>query len=369
MKPPGQVELSALLESMDEAIFIFDPGGKLLQANSAAERLAHRPAADLVGRTAGELSSHFTVEEGGQPVEFPGSIVQHAFRGERLREKTHMFLHQESTPPIEALVSATPIRTAQGEITGALVAVRDVTEVRRLQRHLAETERHLAVGQMATGLAHDLNNVLNTIGQAASVANSRLDAPAPERRTYLQMIQNAVRNGAEIIRSIRDYVRDTGGRREPVDVCRVLREALELSHPLWSEKDNVHVVRDLHDVPPIFANPADLRRVFTNLIINALQAMPNGGTLTAACQGKNGHVVASVRDTGQGIPPEQRKKIFFPYFTTKAYGTGLGLSGAYRTVLSQGGTIRVESEVGKGSCFIVEFPAAAGAQKQPPKAA
>ncbi len=369
MKPPEQIELSALLESMDEAILIFDLEGKLLQINSAAERLTHRPAADLLGRTAGELSSLFTVEEGGEGVEFPGHMVTLALRGERLREKTHMFLHQESTPPIEALVSATPIRTPQGETAGALLAVRDVTEVRRLQRHLAETERHLAVGQMATGLAHDLNNVLNTIGQAATVANSRLDAPAPERRTYLQMIQNAVRNGAEIIRSIREYVRDSGGRREPVDICRLLLDSLQLTHPLWSEKDNVHVVRDLHDVPPVFANPADLRRVFTNLIINALQAMPNGGTLTVECQPGGGRVLAAIRDTGQGIPPEQRKKIFFPYFTTKAYGTGLGLSGAYRTVLSQGGTIRVESEVGKGSSFIVEFPVAAGAEQQPPKAA
>jgi PAS domain S-box-containing protein len=369
VKAPVQVELSALLESMDEAIFVFDLEGELLQVNSAAERLAHRPAADLLGRTAGDLSPLFTVEEGGQPVEFPGPIVELALHGERLREKTHMFLRQENTPPIEALVSATPIRTPKGDTTGALVAVRDVTEVRRLQRHLAETERHLAVGQMATGLAHDLNNVLNTIGQAATVANSRLDAPAPERRTYLQMIQNAVRNGAEIIRSIREYVRDSGGRREPVDVCRLLLEALELTHPLWSEKDNVHVVRELNNVPPVFANPPDLRRVFTNLIINALQAMPNGGTLAVQCNSRNGHVVAAIRDTGQGIPPEQQKKIFFPYFTTKAYGTGLGLSGAYRTVLSQGGTIRVESEVGKGSRFIVEFPVAAGAQQQPPKAA
>jgi signal transduction histidine kinase len=105
------------------------------------------------------------------------------------------------------------------------------------------------------------------------------------------------------------------------------------------------------------ANAADLRRVFANLIINALQAMPQGGELTVHCEESNGTVMAWVRDTGVGIPPEQQKNIFMPYFTTKPTGTGLGLSGAQKIIVSQAGKISFSSEPGKGSTFQVELPA------------
>jgi signal transduction histidine kinase len=114
-------------------------------------------------------------------------------------------------------------------------------------------------------------------------------------------------------------------------------------------------------------NATDLRRVFTNLIVNAIEAMPRGGELWVMVDEHNGNVRAQVADTGAGIPAEQQKKIFYPYFSTKAKGTGLGLSSAQRTVLSYGGNIRVQSEPGKGTRFTVELPPLdENGQKQPP---
>ncbi len=118
------------------------------------------------------------------------------------------------------------------------------------------------------------------------------------------------------------------------------------------------MVTEFADVPRVKANPADLRRVFTNLILNAIQAMPEGGHLTLHCERQEDRVVAWVRDSGQGIAPDQQKNIFMPYYTTKPHGTGLGLSGAQKIIVAQHGNIRFQSQPGEGTTFIVELPVA-----------
>src|ERR1051326_5662677 len=169
------------------------------------------------------------------------------------------------------------------------------------------------------------------------------------------MIQNAVRRGGEIIGRVREYLRTGSGAMGPVDVRQVMQEAIELTRMLWSSA-RVRLTSELQPVGKVRANAADLQRVFTNLIINALEAMPDGGNIQLTCQEREGNVIVTVSDTGSGIAPEVRKKIFFPYFTTKHKGTGLGLSGAQKIVLSQGGNISFRTEVGKGTTFIVSLP-------------
>jgi two-component system NtrC family sensor kinase len=216
-------------------------------------------------------------------------------------------------------------------------------------------ERHHAIGQMAAALAHDFNNVLDTIGQAVAVLELSEDPPTAERREVLGMIRNAVRRGAEIIAGVREYMRTGTGEKGPVDIRQVLIETIELTRPLW-QRAKVRLVTELQPVQMVRGNAADLRRVFANLIINAIEAMPRGGELAISCSERKERVIAEVRDTGLGIPREHQKKIFFPYFTTKPQGTGLGLSGAQKIVLSQGGNIRFRSEPGKGTQFTVELP-------------
>lgn len=117
------------------------------------------------------------------------------------------------------------------------------------------------------------------------------------------------------------------------------------------------VEKKLKPVGCVSGNAADLRRVFTNLIINAIEAMPGGGgKITLSCREENGKVIAEVADTGAGIPEDQKKNIFNPYYTTKSGGTGLGLSGAQKIVLSEGGTINFDSQAGKGTRFRLEWP-------------
>jgi signal transduction histidine kinase len=249
------------------------------------------------------------------------------------------------------------MRNEHGDVIAALLIARDVTELAALQRRMGDLERHLAIGQMAAALAHDFNNILAAIGQSVYLLQNGGAKTEVERRNYIDIIQNAVRRGSEIIGRVREYLRTGSGAMGPVDLRQVLQEAVELTRPLWT-KCKVQMHADLQCTPKVRANAADLRRVFTNLIINAMEAMPEGGEIHVTCHGQEGRVIATVTDSGPGIAPENRPKIFFPYFTTKQKGTGLGLSGAQKIILSQGGNISFRTELGKGTTFIVTMPVA-----------
>ena len=352
-----QIELSTLLESMPEAVFIFDPAGRLIEANSAAVAFSGMRREDLVNFPVARLARHLAAQsDDNRPLDIAELAVTRALRGQPVLNERRVFLPPPEHNRVDALVSASPMRGPEGEIIGALVVVRDVTEVTQLQQHIADSERHLAVGQMAAGIAHDFNNVLDTISQAAGVLEIRPDQAPEDRKLVLNMIYNAVRRGTEIIARLREYIRGGTGQRAPADLRQLLEEAIELTRPLWRNRPGISVVQELNPVPPVLANAADLRRVFVNLIINAMQAMPDGGTLTVHCQESGATVVAWVRDTGIGIPPEAHKKVFLPYYTTKPAGTGLGLSSAQKIILSQQGNLTFTSEPGKGSTFRVELP-------------
>jgi signal transduction histidine kinase len=253
------------------------------------------------------------------------------------------------------IISAHPIRR-EGELVGALLVIRDVSEVKFLQRRLADTANHLAIGQMAADIAHDFSNVLSTISQATSVLEAVENAPAQERRSYLGMIQNSVRRGMEIIQRMSEYIRGGKGERAQLDVTQVLGEALDLARPLIARRKNISVRTELKPAC-VIGNGADLRRSFANLVLNAVEAMPEGGMLTVKCCTNHERVRIAVRDTGTGIAPGDQKKIFSPYFTTKPEGTGLGLVGARHIFEEHGGKIRFHSEPGKGTEFVIELPA------------
>jgi PAS domain S-box-containing protein len=370
VKPTFQhVELSTLLESMPEAVFIFDSYDRLVEFNAQAVRLCGRQAQELRGMKLKELARRLDVRSNGQRVEFPNLAVSRALRGEQVRH-LHRVLHNADTgTACEVMVSAYPMRNNNGDIIGALVVVRDITEVQHLQKRLADTDRHLAIGQMAAGIAHDVNNVLSTISQAAAVIEHRFELSTSDRKLYFGLIQNAVRQGAEIVQRIREYIRGGTGERLPVNVGNLLREALELTKPLWGDQRDrrIEVRTQVSPSPMVHANPADLRRVFANLFINAIDAMPQGGILTVATFEEDDVVKITVADTGVGIAPEHQKKVFLPYYTTKSKGTGLGLSGAQRIVQSLGGSIDFASQPGHGTQFCIELPAVSQQQADEPR--
>jgi PAS domain S-box-containing protein len=355
LDPHRQIEISKLIESMPEAVFVFDDEGKVIEVNSAAEQMFEMSAEEIKRRSAHDISTYLAAR--GQDPGCDDMVVRRALQGDTVRQERRTLSLPRENSLVEALVSANPIRDDAGRVVGALIVVRDITELTVLQEKMADAERHNAMGKIAAGLAHDFNNVLDTISQAVSVMEIDPKRPPEEHQLIVRMIRNAVRRGSEIVGGVRRYL--VGGREEldAVDLNEVLEESIELTRPLWQSSFNISIQRFFQPVRRVHANASELRRVFTNLIINSIEAMPSGGTLSVGCEQKPGRVIAFVEDTGQGIPDDQKQHIFSPYFTTKEGGTGLGLAGAERLVHAQRGEISFQSHEGLGTRFSLEFPA------------
>lgn len=346
------VEITALLESISEAAVVIDASGAILDVNQEAAEMVSRTREQLRGTSAEALGKLIRDQEAG-----PGtpSIFHRALKGEVVRQERRA-LRDARGAQLELLVSSSPIRNQAGAVLGVMIIAHDVTEQTQLQQRLGDLERHHAVGQMAAALTHDFSNLLETIGQAAAVLEmDDKNLPPAQRSELLHLISSAVRGGSELVSRVREYLRTGTGIMAPVDIGRILEESVELTRPLW-QKMHVGVTRRLLPSGKVKAHAADLRRVFTNLIINAIDAMPNGGELAVSCQPSQGSVVVVISDTGRGIPLSQQRDVFRPYFTTKVHGTGLGLSGAQKYILSQGGNISFTSQEGKGTRFTVSLP-------------
>jgi GAF domain-containing protein/CheY-like chemotaxis protein len=243
------------------------------------------------------------------------------------------------------------------------------------QDHLVRTEKLRALGEMASGVAHDFNNLLAAILGRAQLLLRRL--ADPELRQWAQVIERSALDGAQAIRRLQEFARV---RRDapmvPVDLNEVVRDALEITQARWREDAlrrgvTVEVRTALGAVPTIDGDAAELREALTNLILNAVDAMPRGGALTvttaaAGGEGAGPAVEVAIADTGVGMPEHVRERIFDPFFTTKGpQGTGLGLSMTYGIVSRCRGEIAVESAEGRGSTFRLRFPASADALASP----
>ncbi len=238
-------------------------------------------------------------------------------------------------------------------------------ELRRTQAQLVQSAKLNALGEMAGGVAHDFNNILAAIlGRAQLLLQNTSD---PATRAQLLVIEQAALDGAQTVRRVQEFTRVRADERfETIDVNQVLLGVIELTRPAWEAGAkrrgltmNVHL--DLHATLPTAGNASELREVFTNLVLNAVDAMPWGGDLWISTENGPSLVRISIRDTGVGMDAETRARVFDPFFTTKdTKGTGLGLSVAYGIVSRHHGRIEVDSELGKGTTFTLEFPVGEG---------
>ena len=234
-------------------------------------------------------------------------------------------------------------------------------ELAAAQDQLVRTEKLRALGEMASGVAHDFNNLLASILGRAQLTLQRLQDP--QLRKWIQVIERAALDGAQTVRRLQEFtrIRRDQQRFVAVDLNEVVRGALEITQSRWREETRsrgvaVDVQTSFASLLPVAGDPAELREAMTNLILNAVDAMPTGGTLTLTTALENNEVVVTVADSGVGIPEAIRGKIFDPFFTTKGpQGTGLGLSMTYGILSRHGGRITVESHVGRGTAFRLTF--------------
>ncbi len=238
------------------------------------------------------------------------------------------------------------------------------------QTESIRSEKLRALGQMSAGIAHDLNNTLATI--LGQIELLRLRATDPDIQESLAILETAASDGAQVVRRLQDFGRQRRGRPlGPVDLAPVVQETLEITRPRWRDEPQrkgivIHVESDLDGMPAIMGYAPEIREALTNLIFNAVDAMPQGGTLTfTACAlpeaNAGGRVELAVTDTGIGMPESVRAQIFDPFFTTKGpHGTGLGLSVVYSIMERHGGRVDVSSIPGRGTTFRLQFQGVVG---------
>ncbi len=250
-------------------------------------------------------------------------------------------------------VIGAPLYNAQGEVEGVVLLIEDITERKKLERQLFQSEKLASIGQMAAGVAHEINNPLTSISLNAQTLIAKEEDET--KREKLAVIEAQVDSVAKIIRNLLDFSRQLEPEITRADVNAILDRTLEI---LSFQLKGIHVRRDFSKLPRIKADVSQLQQVFSNMIINAIHAMPEGGTLTIKTELHEGGVYITFSDTGHGIPKEDIDRIFDPFFTTKEVGkgTGLGLSICHGIVEAHQGHIEVESQVGRGTTFRVWLP-------------
>jgi len=262
-----------------------------------------------------------------------------AFEGPFLREERNL---------IDALAA---------EVSGIVERYHARSERARLEEQILHADRLATIGQLAAGVAHELNEPLSNILGFAQLAAKTPELP-DEARSDLEKIVSASMHAREIVRKLRLFARQTPARREEVNLNDTVSEGLYFIESRCA-KQGIRIERRIApDLPPMEADPSQLHQVLTNLTVNAIQAMPDGGSLVIETGLDGDQAVLIVEDTGEGMSEEVKRQIFLPFYTTKDVdqGTGLGLSVVDGIVQTHGGSIKVATSPGKGTRFEIRIP-------------
>ena len=327
--------LHAILESLTTGVLVTDLDSQITTVNRTAEAMLEMDRRALTGQSLSEL-----LRDWG----YAGSST-----GEVARKSRRL------------AVSLTDLRGEAGRPIGRVAQFQDITELKRLEEQVQRQQRLAAMGEMAARLAHEIRSPLGSIELFGSLLRHEL-ADDPARRQLAEHICTAVRATDHLIDNTLSFVSPRRPRWAPVKLGEMIQEAVLLATPMINGH-GVRVETVMDDDMTIWGDAGMLRQVVLNLVLNAVQAMPDGGDLCINCAGMAPDRVAlRITDTGTGINPMDRPRLFDPFFTTRPDGTGLGLAIAHNIVLAHGGAIDVESEAGKGTTFTIILSKEKGAK-------
>ena len=348
----SEAKARAILENASEGIVVVDAAGRIVSVNAKTEQMFRYDRAALVGQPLEMLlperlrqrhvghRSDFMAKPRTRPMGRGLDLVGRRADGEEF--------------PIE--ISLSYIETEDG--IHALAFVSDITQRLAVERATRQAERLVAVGQLAAGIAHEVNNPVGII-------TSRIELMLMEAEEHglpsaviedLRVLHRHALRVTDIAAKLLTFARETPADRQPIDINAVVTDALAL---VQKQLDHSGVHMDLRlgaGLPRVLGHANALQQVVLNLVTNAGQALGDHGTIRVVTAVDNTHVTIEVADDGPGIPPATLSHVFDPFFTTKATGTGLGLSVSYGIVRDHGGTMDVRSEVGRGTVFTVSLP-------------
>lgn len=360
--------LSNIFESLPVGVFVTDLEGVVTSANRAGLDMTRAHAEQMVGQTVNEvLGSQLLLRA-------PDGTLN--LRADLLGEEPYTF-HPPDGEPLKMQVSLTPM-TGEGRELGYILNAQDVTQLKQLEEQAQRRNRFTAMGEMAANIAHEIRNPLGSIELFASLVKRGLPEE-DEKHAMMNHIAAGISNMNHIISNVLEYTKPRPVNLRRLDLHRLLEEMAAFSRYM-AEQNGVEISLQLEADSHMAHGDEDLlRQVFHNMVLNAVQAMTEGGTLTVVSrnrtlsdpkqlarfselprppEGALETVLVGFRDNGSGIPKEVQERIFDPFFTTKARGTGLGLAIVHNITESHHATVEVESRPGKGTEFTFTFPVA-----------
>ncbi len=347
----GRRNYDALAEASGDIVFVHDRAGRYLYANRACAALIGREPGDIIGKTPREL--------------FPKEAAREMRSSIKRVFATREMVEIESSPSLQAAgrefsASLSPVFDAAGEVVAAVGVSRDVTERRRLDDQLRQSQLLASLGRMTAGIAHEVNNPLGSILlYSEMLLQGKLSSQA---KRDLRVIHDEARRAAGVMADLLTYARSFKPALRLIDMRRVLRKAVEMRRYQQSV-NNIDLTMNLPAEPLyVKGSTQHLRQVFINLLLNAesaLQASGGGNIIIDAGQAEK-WVRISIADDGPGIPDDKLTEVFYPFFSTREIGegTGLGLTTSYGIVTGHHGLIRAENNSQGGATLIVELPAA-----------
>jgi len=348
-------QLDVTLRSIGDGVITTDLNGKIILMNRIAEELTGWCETDAVGQLLTDVfntvnaNSRKPVENPANKVLTSGQIV--------LLERNSVLLSKDGTEySIED--SAAPIRSSDSKIKGVILVFRDVTTQLKKDQELFKSRKLESIGILAGGIAHDFNNLLTSVFGNIEMAKMVLSTDEKAYK-FLESAVRSVESATNLTKQLLTFAKGGDPIKETLSIGEVISEAAQFSLHGSNTKLQIDFAQDLW---PVEADKGQLSQVISNLVINAQQAMPDGGTIHI-----NGHnikttegalVQITVQDEGEGIAPEYLDKIFDPYFSTKSQGSGLGLASAHSIISKHNGTISVDSKLNEGTTFTFYLPAA-----------
>jgi PAS domain S-box-containing protein len=343
--------LENLIQDAGDAIITVDTADRITSWNASAERIFHASAASMLQQPIATLLPADQYARWREEVER---------RGQSLQIDTALAPCQGS--PRDVLLTLSPLRGPHDISAGLSIILKDVTEERRLREQVLHAEKLRAVGEMAAGIAHNFNNVLTTILTRAQLLAQQVTDTVMLQRG-LTLIEQAASDGAALVRRLQRLARGSAApERAWLDLNVLVQEVVDTTQPLWHDHTRregrpVEVHLALASLPRLLGRAAELREVLTNLLLNAIEAMPKGGEITLRTWAEADAVGVAVSDTGVGMTAEVQRRVFDPFFTTKgARGTGLGLSVSQAIIKGHDGTLTVDSGPDRGTTFVITLP-------------
>jgi len=350
----GELKYRSLINNINALISIKDLNGRYLLINKEYEVFIHKKMAEVTGKTVhdifpGSSADEITkydkmVFETKQPVKYKILIV---FNGVQ-----HTFISTKF-----------PLFNANGAIYATGSISTDITEFKKMEDELLQSKKLQGLGVMASGIAHEFNNILAIIDANIQLL-IRENKGREKLLEELAVIRKSCKDGAEVVRRMNEFTRTSTDPKKtvPVNINDLVDNVVVFTRPKWKDMAEGEGLKyelnreGIKNVSNIKGNPSELREVLLNIFMNAFDAMPEGGTLSLSTWEKEGCVFLSITDTGIGMTDEVKNRIFDPFFTNKKKGMGLGMSLVYGIVKRHGGMIEVKSQPGKGSAFILKFP-------------